>query len=76
MSYSFETFKWAVTAASIYGVVLNIHHRKSCFIVWGATNAAWVAIDVIHGVYPQAALQAIYCGLSVYGWVSWKRKEI
>ena len=69
----FELITWTISALSIIGVVLNIHHRRACFIVWGVTNVAWMGIDASRGIWAQAALQACYCGLSVYGYWKWKK---
>jgi len=69
---TFELFKWFVAVASLVGVMLNIHHQRSCFLVWGFTNFSWTVVDAWHQVYAQAALQTVYCGLSVYGWIKWR----
>ena len=63
---------WAVTAASLVGTVANIYHRRWCFGVWLATNIAWTAYDLHLRAWPQAALTAIYAGLSVWGLAKWK----
>lgn len=72
----FEAFKWSIACASLIGVVANIHHKRWCFAVWLGTNSAWAAVDLWHGVWAQACLQAVYAGLSVYGWVKWRRREL
>jgi hypothetical protein len=69
---TFEVFKWTTALASLVGVVLNIHRRKSCFAIWACTNSSWVAIDLYHGVWAQAALQTVYVGLSFYGLWQWR----
>ena len=69
---SMETLGWIAAAVSLIGVVLNIRHDRRCFIVWGITNATWVIVDAQAGVWSQAALQALYCGLSVWGWRHWR----
>lgn len=66
---------WIITAASLVGMWLNIRHDRLCFVVWGITNAAWVAIDIDAGIYSQAALQAVYFAASIWGWRSWKTKS-
>jgi hypothetical protein len=68
----FEIFKWAVAAASLVGVVLNIQRRRSAFGIWLCTNTAWAVVDTWHGVYPQACLQA---ALSVYGLYQWRKPD-
>lgn len=65
--------EWITAGASLTGVWLNIHKRSVCFVIWGFTNATWAAIDAVHGIWSQAALQTIYCGLSVYGVYKWRR---
>lgn len=67
------TLHWITAAASLVGVVLNIRHDRRCFYIWAVTNAIWTAIDATHGIYAQAVLQAIYCGLAVYGIYAWRR---
>lgn len=68
-----ESLKWATAAASLVGVVLNIRHDRRCFYIWTATNAAWTVIDASHGIWSQAVLQAMYCGLAVWGILAWKK---
>ena len=72
----FEFLKWLLTTASIAGVVLNIHHRRECFIIWSITNAAWCAVDLWYGIYAQSALQAVYFGLAIYGITKWKTPQV
>jgi nicotinamide riboside transporter PnuC len=62
-----------VALASLAGVVLNIHRRRACFAIWAVTNASWTVVDLYHGVWAQACLQAVYVGLSFYGLWHWKR---
>lgn len=65
----------ALFAASVTGVILNIHHRKECFYIWFITNAGWVIVDAVHGIYLQSAQLAIYAALSLYGLAKWRRLE-
>jgi nicotinamide riboside transporter PnuC len=66
-------FPWLVSALALVGVVLNIKKRASCFAIWTITNIAWTVIDLRAGLEAQAALFAIYSGLSVYGLVEWTK---
>ncbi len=71
------TTVYCLTAvASLLGVWLNIHKRVACFWIWSATNAVWVYADLSHGIYSQAALQAVYFGLAVYGIHQWTRRPV
>lgn len=64
---------WAIAIASLLGVWLNIHRHVACFWIWGVTNATWAYADATHGLLPQAAVQAMYFALSIYGIVRWNR---
>ncbi|RQW89901.1 MAG: hypothetical protein EHM79_02015 [Geobacter sp.] len=64
-----------LTMASLVGVVLNIRQNRACFYIWTVTNAAWAVVDFRAGLPAQAALFAIYFGLSVWGIIEWKRKS-
>lgn len=69
----FEIFKWSLVAASLTGVVLNIRRRRECFYVWMVTNSLWCGVDVWHGIWSQAILQALYVGLAIWGLIEWNR---
>ncbi len=62
---------WLTSIIALAGVWLNIKKHVACFWLWGCTNAVWVYADLKHGLAPQAALQAIYFVLSVYGIYRW-----
>jgi nicotinamide riboside transporter PnuC len=66
---------WIITALSLIGVILNIHKRQECFVIWGITNAAWAVYDYQIKAYEQAALFVVYFILAVYGLYKWARKE-
>jgi nicotinamide riboside transporter PnuC len=71
----FEIFKWLVAGASLVGVVLNIRRRRECFFVWAVTNASWTIVDVYHGISSQAALQAVYFCLALWGIVALRKRD-
>ncbi len=63
---------WVITMASIVGVIANIKKKRWCFYVWAITNAAWVVINIIIGLYSAATLFAVYFVLAVWGLYEWK----
>ena len=65
------TFYWLTSLAALAGVWLNIRRHVGCFWIWAATNAIWTYADMVHGIYPQAALQFVYFLLSIYGIWKW-----
>lgn len=66
-----DVLYWSTAVLALVGVWLNIHGRRACFAIWTVTNATWAAVDFLHGIYAQAALQCVYFLLSVYGFVKW-----
>lgn len=62
---------WTLTVLSLVGVVLNIRKHRACFYLWTVTNASWAVVDWWAGLYAQAALFAVYCGLAVWGAIAW-----
>jgi nicotinamide riboside transporter PnuC len=65
---------WLFTAASLVGVILNIHRQRACFYIWAVTNAWWCAVDWSHGLYAQSTLMSVYFTLAVYGAWSWRKQ--
>ena len=65
---------WLTAAASLLGVWLNIHRHVACFWIWSVTNATWAVADYTHGLHAQAALQAVYFFLAIYGIRKWGQK--
>ena len=70
-----EAIYWTTSALALIGVLLNIKKDRFCFFIWAMTNAIWTLVDFKKEIYAQAALQAIYFCLSVYGFVCWTPKE-
>jgi hypothetical protein len=67
---------WCLAALSLLGVILNIRHDRRCFAIWMVTNGSWAVVDAAHGIWGQAALQAIYFAMSVWGFIRWAHSPI
>ena len=67
------TLYWLTAAASLVGVVLNVRRQRACFWVFMGTSAVWTTADLLHGLPQQAAVQAAYFGLAVWGVHRWRR---
>jgi ABC-type amino acid transport system permease subunit len=65
---------WAITIASLIGVVANIYHKRWCFHIWFFTNSAWAIIDFYRGIPAQGVLFTIYTALAIWGIFKWKEK--
>lgn len=63
---------WAITVASLIGVVLNIHKNRACFYIWAVTNFSWMVYDWRIGAHEQSALFAVYFVLAIWGIIKWK----
>jgi len=64
---------WALAVVSLIGTYLNIKKQKTCFVIWGFTNALWVLYDASMGAYAQAALMLSYFVLAVHGFYEWRK---
>ncbi len=67
---------WSASLAALVGVWLNIHRHVACFCLLSATNAVWVYADLKHGIRAQAALQAVYFVLALYGIRKWTAEKV
>ena len=64
---------WSLTAISIFAAVLNIKKKRSSFAIYTIANMGWIAVNIYHGIYAQAALFLVFTGLSTWGWIEWGR---
>ena len=62
---------WVITILSITGIILNIHKRKECFIIWAVTNFSWMIYDFHIKAYEQSFLFLIYFLLAIWGLIKW-----
>ncbi len=62
---------WVVAFASLWATWLNIRKVRLCFAIWFVTNCAWCAVDVAHGVWARAPLDATYAVLAAWGCRAW-----
>ncbi len=64
---------WLLAFLSVVGVVLNVRKDRRGFIFWMVSNAGWIVIDWMHGIYAQSVLFMIYFFLALWGWFRWKK---
>ena len=67
-----NAFTWCLAALSVLGVILNVRRRPICFACWLVTSGSWAVLDWQHGLPAQAALQATYFVLSLWGLLRWR----
>jgi len=63
---------WLLTILSLIGVVLNIHKRKECFLLWGVTNFCWAWHNFSIGEMAQGTLFSCYFLLAIWGIWKWR----
>ena len=66
-----EHLMWAVTAASIVGVLANNNRKRWGFMVWIFTNGLCVAYSIHKGSPAQAVKYAVFAALAVDGFRRW-----
>ncbi|MGH8250647.1 MAG: nicotinamide riboside transporter PnuC [Steroidobacteraceae bacterium] len=59
-------------AFGIAYLVLAIRRHRACWIAGGASTAVFIAVYLEAGLPLQAALQALYVVVAVYGWFTWR----
>lgn len=62
----------AAVALGFAYIVLAIRNHRACWIAGGLSTALSVVVFIRSGLPLQAALQVLYVGLSVYGWIAWR----
>lgn len=63
-----------LTCLSLFGVILNIKKKRSCFFIWFFTNGSWAVYDYYIGAFWQGILFTIYFLLAIWGIIKWRRK--
>ncbi len=58
-------------ALGVAYILLAIRQHRACWIAGGLSTALYIFIFYEAGLPLQSALQLIYVGQSVYGWIAW-----
>lgn len=53
-------------------IALAIRQHRACWFAGGISTAIYIVIFIEAGLLLQAALQAGYVAMSVYGWIAWR----
>jgi len=70
-----EAAELAAAAFGVAYILLAIRARRACWVAGGISAAIYIAVLRDAGLPLQAALQALYVALSVYGWFAWRREQ-
>ncbi len=63
----------ALTAASLVAQWMMTRKLLEHWLVWIAVDLVYVPVFASRGLYPTAALYAVFLALAVAGWVAWRR---
>ena len=62
----------ALTGASLAAQFLMTRKCLENWVVWIVADVVYVGLFVARGMYPTAAMYAIFLGLAVYAWREWR----
>lgn len=66
---------WLAATLAVIGTVLNVYKKRSGFLIWILTNGFFVVYNYGLKAYAQAALFAVYTGISLWGFIRWGRSN-
>lgn len=64
---------WVLVAIALAGTVFNVLRDRRGFALWSVSNFGLAGWNAVIGQWAQATLFAVYLGLSVWGWVAWRK---
>lgn len=63
---------WLLVIIALIGTVLNIQMDRLGFLFWIVSNLGLAIVNSRGRQWAQAMLFAVYLGLAVWGWISWR----
>ena len=63
------------TSAGIVGAVLTVYKQRGCWVAYGVSNIAFVALFFIEGIYVPILQYAVFMTINIVGWRRWGRKH-
>ena len=70
-----NSISWICAALALIGYYLNIIQNKLCFVIWIISNVGLIYINIASELYGQAFLWVAYTIMSIWGFISWSKKE-
>ncbi len=70
-----QIISWIITVIAIVGAILNVRQSKYGFALWMISNSALMFYNFHINQYAQTGLFAVYLGLSIWGWFTWKAES-
>jgi nicotinamide riboside transporter PnuC len=66
---------WVTTGVAVVGTILNARQNKYGFVLWIISNISFIICNIVLEIYSQSFLFFIYTIISVYGLITWSKKE-
>ena len=75
INVEYDWIGWIGTVMIIFGYYFNAKKIKTCFIIWGLGNVAFLIYAYLIDAPPQIAISAFVIGMNVFGYRQWSKDE-
>ena len=72
---SVDLIGWIGTVMVILGYYFNAKKIKTCFIIWGLGNVAFLIYAILIDAPPQIAISIFVIVMNVYGFKEWSKVD-
>ena len=72
---SIDIVGWIGTIMIMFGYYFNAKKIKTCFIIWGLGNIAFLIYSYVINALPQLAISLFVICMNVYGYIEWSKDE-
>jgi|TARA_Y100000992_G_C20823339_1_gene285895 hypothetical protein len=72
---SVDLIGWIGTVMIIFGYYFNAKKIKTCFIIWGLGNVAFLIYAILIDAPPQIAISIFVIVMNVYGFKEWSKDD-
>ena len=69
-----QLLQFAVAGVAIFGVHLNNHRKRCCFLLWILSNAGTATFHILAGQWGLVFRDLIFLILAVQGWILWGKQ--
>ncbi len=72
---SVDLIGWVGTTMIVFGYYFNAKKLKTCFIIWGLGNVAFLIYALLINAPPQVAISIFVIGMNFYGYREWSKND-
>jgi len=73
--WTVECISTLANVLAVWGVLLNNHRRRRCFVVWMFSNSLTAAIHLYAGLWSLLVRDVLFLALAVHGYIAWRRPQ-